>query len=190
MASPLAILARLSLLALLLTGSACVHAVHLEGPSLVGPSISFEAPPGWMIQRNYRFLGSNHIEICTPDGRVAITLELLRASEHFRELPLDLIAEGIIGERDRGFGVETLALQRNEILIAGRRGVTLTGRRVHGPQIVDFTSIVARTDTRLLIVLLHAPEGRLGDYTLALERIIDTLALPREAPASARLEEW
>lgn len=157
---------------------------------LVGPAFSVEPPRDWKIRRNYRYFGSSYLELETPDGRGAITIELIRASPAFRLMPLDLVAEGLIGERDRGFGVETLAMAEHEIVLDGHRAVALTGRRVHGPQRVDFTAIVARPDRHLLVLMLHAPEGTIGTYSMALERILDTLSLSRAPSSSETLEDW
>jgi hypothetical protein len=170
--------------------SGCIPAVYSDGVSTTGPRLAFELPEGWSIRENLRWFGSQHVALAHPSGRAVLSIDLVRGGRHVGDLPLDLLAETFVGDRGRTLGIETAGLRRDEVLLAGRRAIALTGTRHHGPQVVDFTSIVARTDRELLVVFLHAPRGEIGAYVGALERIMDTLSLPADPAPPDRIEEW
>jgi len=162
----------------LLLCQACLPAVRRVDDQLLG-DISCQLEPGWELRRNYRWLGSRHVLLVTDPPSATLSLELLRLNRRHAELPLDLLAEGALGNIGRRVGIETHAGSSHEVLLAGRRAIALTGRRRHGPVAVDFTAWIARTDRQLLIMVLHVPPGQLPRHARLLERLLYTLELPR-----------
>ncbi len=166
-------------LALLTTG--CPAAVHRTGDDMHG-RFSFQVEPGWELHRNHRFLGSHHVTLLPDPPRSVLSVDLLRVGDDGRDLPLDLVAEGAVGNLGRRLGMRTTATHEHEILLAGRRAIALTGLRQHGPQQAEFTAWVTRTERHLLIVMLQTPPGELQQQVRLLERLLETFELPEDPP--------
>ena len=171
----------------LLILSGCPKAVERVDNQLQG-RVSFEVEPDWQITRNYRWLGSHHVQLSPTPPSSVLTVDLMRTGREGAHLPLDLVAEGVVGELGRSMGMRTVATNEHEITVAGRRAIALTGTRHHGPHAVDFTAWVARTPDHLLIVQLQTPPGQLQDHSRLLQRLLESLDLPAEPPPPDTLE--
>lgn len=167
--------------ALILLLCACPKAVTRVDDQLLG-RVCFEVEPGWEITRNYRSLGSHHVQLSPTPPQSVLTVDLIRIGPGGEQLPLDLVAEGVVGELGRKLGMRTVATHQHEIVVDGRRAIALTGTRHHGPQEVEFTAWVARTPGHLLIVLLQTPPGQLQHHSRLLQRLLESLELPLEPP--------
>ncbi len=166
---------------------ACPQAVHRVDDHLLG-RVSFAVEPGWEVTRNHRFMGSHHVQLSPDPPTSVLTVDLVRTGPGGDELPLDLVAEGVVGELGRKMGMRTVATHEHEIVVDGRRAIALTGSRHHGPHSTDFTAWVARTPRHLLIVLLQTPPGELPQHTRLLQRLLETLELPQEPPPPDTLD--
>lgn len=175
----------LLLLSTLLT--ACPKAVQRVDDQLLG-RVSFEVEPGWELTRNYRWLGSHHVQLSPAPPSSVLTVDLIRTGPGGEQLPLDLVAEGVVGQLGRKMGMRTIATGKHEIELAGRRAIALTGTRHHGPHHTEFTAWVARTPGRLLIVQLQAPPGQLEQHTRLLTRLLESFELPLEPPPPDTLD--
>ena len=149
---------------------------HLEG------QVCFTVEPGWEITRNYRFLGSHHVAMSPEPPRAVLTVDFMHVGHQGETLPLDLVAEGVVGQLGRKLGMETFATHQHEIELAGRRASALTGYRRHGPREADFTAWVTRTPGRLLIVQLQTSRGALQQHSRLLQRVLESMELPLEPP--------
>ncbi len=177
--------AGLLVLLLLLTG--CPQAVHRVDDQLLG-RVSFAVEPGWEITRNYRWLGSHHVQLSPQPPSSVLTVDLIRTGPGGEQIPLDLVAEGVVGQLGRKLGMRTVATGKHEIELADRRAIALTGTRHHGPHHTEFTAWVARTPGRLLIVQLQAPPGQLEQHTRLLTRLLESFELPLEPPPPDTLD--
>jgi hypothetical protein len=166
---------------LLLLLTACPKAVTRVDDQLLG-RVCFEVEPGWEITRNYRWMGSHHIQLSPTPPWSVLTVDLMRIGQGGEQLPLDLVAEGVVGELGRKVGMRTVATHQHEIVVDGRRTIALTGTRHHGPQEVEFTAWVTRTPGHLLIVMLQTPVGQLQHHSRLLQRLLESLELPQEPP--------
>ncbi len=178
-------LVAIPLLLLLLPG--CPKAVQQVEDHATG-RVCFSIEPGWEITHNRRLLGSHHVALSPDPPRAVLTVDFLRVGPGGERLPLDLVAEGVIGELGRKLGMKTYATHQHEIVLAGRRAIALTGVRRHGPQEADFTAWVARTPGYLLIVQLQTPRGELQLHARLLQRLLETLQLPHEPPPPDHLD--
>jgi hypothetical protein len=167
-------------LALLLL-TACPKAVTRVDDHLVG-RVCFEVEPDWEITRNQRWFGSHHVALSPQPPHSVLTVDLLRVGRGGEHIPLDLLAEGVVGELGRKLGMRTEATHEHEIVVAGRRAIALSGARHHGPQRMDFTAWVTRTPEHLLIVQLQTPPGQLQRHSRLLQRLLESLELPHEPP--------
>lgn len=175
------------ILALVLLLPGCPKAVHRVDDQLLG-RVSFEVEPGWEITRNYRWLGTHHVQLTPSPPSSVLTVDLVRVGAGGEDLPLDLVAEGVVGQLGRKVGMQTLATHEHEIVLDGRRAIALTGTRTHGPHQMEFTAWVARTPRHLLIVLLQTPPGQLQYQTRLLQRLLESLELPLEPPPPDTLD--
>jgi len=165
----------------------CPKAVQRVDDRMEG-RVSFEVEPGWELTRNYRWMGSHHMML-SPDSRSSVlTLDLMRTGAGGEDIPLDLLAEAVVGQLGRKVGMRTVATHEHEITVAGRRTIALTGTRHHGPQQVEFTAWVTRTPQHLLIVLLQTPPGELQQHTRLLQRLLESLELPLDPPPPDTLD--
>ncbi len=171
--------ALIPLLVVLLFG--CPKAVQRVDDHAMG-RVNFAIEPGWEITHNRRFLGSHHVALSPDPPRAVLTVDFLRVGPGGEHLPLDLVAEGVVGQLGRKLGMETLATHEHEIELAGRRTIALTGIRRHGPREADFTAWVTRTPKRMLIVQLQTPRGELQGYSRLLSRLLESFELPTEPP--------
>jgi hypothetical protein len=160
---------------------ACPKAVTRVDDQLLG-RVCFDVEPGWEITRNYRWLGSHHVQLSPAHPTSVLTVDLMRTGRGGEQLPLDLVAEGVVGELGRKLGMRTVATHKHEIVLDGRPAIALTGTRHHGPQQVEFTAWVTRTPGHLLIVLLQTPPGQLQAHSRLLQRLLESLELPSEPP--------
>lgn len=174
-----------ALIAMILTG--CAHRIHVRDGLISGPFV-LEVPPGWEVARRVRWVHLQRVVLVPREGEATLAVERLRADPGLQDLPLDLLAEAIVGEVGRDRQVETWAFHEAEVELAGWPAVALTGRRQGGPWESDFTTVIARTQRHLLVVSLQAPRNQLPRHTLALERVMNTLVLPNAPPPPARLE--
>jgi len=177
----------LPLILLTLTLLGCPKAVQRVDDQLLG-RVSFEVEPGWELTRNYRWLGSHHVQLMPSPPDSTLTVDLMRTGPGGEDLPLDLLAEVVVGELGRKLGMRTVATHEHEILLAGRRTIALTGSRHHGPHSLDFTAWVTRTPRHLLIVQLQAPPGTLPEHTRLLQRMLESFELPMEPPPPDTLD--
>ncbi len=175
------------LLVLAAVMSGCPKAVQRVDDRLLG-RVSFEVEPGWELTRNYRWMGSHHLQLSPQPPSSVLTVDLMRAGPGGEDIPLDLLAEAVVGQLGRKVGMRTLATHKHEITVAGRRTIALTGTRHHGPQQVDFTAWVTRTPQHLLIVLLQTPPGELQHHTRLLQRVLESLELPLDPPPPDTLD--
>jgi hypothetical protein len=160
----------------------CPKAVQRVDDQLLG-RVCFEVEPGWELSRNYRWLGSHHVQLVDTPPHAVLTVDLIRTGPGGEQLPLDLVAEGVVGQLGRKLGMVTRAAHSHEIALDGRPAIALTGTRHHGPQEAEFTAWVTRTPGRLLIVQLQTPPGELQQHTRLLQRLLESLELPMEPPA-------
>ncbi|MFH1468474.1 MAG: hypothetical protein ABIO70_29055 [Pseudomonadota bacterium] len=175
----------LALAAVVLAG--CPKAVTRVGDQLSG-RVCFTVEPGWELTQNYRWFGTEHIALAPDPPSRSLTVDLRKTRGEGEDLPLDLVAEGVVGEFGRAMGVVTEATAEHEIALAGYRAVALTGTRRHGPRQMEFTAWVARPPGRLLVVQLHTPPGQLHAEVLLLQRVLESLRLPLEPPPPDTLE--
>ncbi len=166
----------------------CGPAVHHTGGRLEG-MVAFDVDPGWTLVRNARWLDGAHVVLEGPEQGTSLAVDLVRVGRRGRDLPLDLVAEGVVGNLGRRQGVETLATTSQEVDLGGRRAVALTGLRRHGPRALDFSALVARDRGHLVLVFLQAPPGRLGAASGAMERLLTTFDLPGRPIPPATLGE-
>ncbi|MBN1335039.1 MAG: hypothetical protein JXB39_03665 [Deltaproteobacteria bacterium] len=179
---------RILLACVLSIQTGCGPAVHRDGDRLEG-IVAFEVEPGWRVVRNTRWLEGAHLILDGPEAGTSLAVDLVHVGRKGQDLPLDLVAEGIVGNLGRSQGVETFARTHQEVDLAGRPAVALTGFRRHGPRSVDFSALVARDDRHLVIVFLQAPPGRLGTGVAAMERLLSTFDLPGRPVPLVILEE-
>ncbi len=177
----------LLLLALALWLTACPKAVQRVDDHLMG-RVSFAVEPGWELNRNYRWMGSHHVQLTPSPPSSVLTVDLLRAGHGGDDLPLDLLAEVVVGQLGRQVGMQTVATQKHEIALDGRRAIALSGRRIHGPHQMEFTAWVTRTPRYLLIVQLQTPPGELQHQTRLLQRLLESFELPLEPPPPDTLD--
>ena len=171
--------------ALLLAG--CPKAVTRVDDQLTG-RVCFSVEPGWDLKQNYRWFGTQHIALAPDPPSRSLTVDLRRIRGEGEDLPLDLVAEGVVGEFGRSMGIVTEATDEREIVLAGYRAVALTGTRRHGPRQMDFTAWVARPPGSLLVVQLLTPPGELQREVLLLQRVLESFRLPLDPPPPDTLE--
>lgn len=167
----------------------CAHRRAGE-PQVHLPRMVFDRPPGWEVVRRVRWIGVQRVVLGSPGGGATLSVALLYTRPRLREIPLDLLAEILVGDSGRDRGIVTEARTRHEVVLAGRRAIALTGTRSHGPRELGFSSLVARVDRRVLVVELLAAPASLGSHAMAVERIMNSLRLPLDPAPEARYGEW
>ena len=60
-----------------------------------------DAPPEWEVTRNRRRLNNHLFTFTSPDGRDAITIELIREGQQSRALPLVLLSDTLANSSRR-----------------------------------------------------------------------------------------
>jgi len=165
----------------------CPRAVTRTGDLLTG-RVCFAVDPDWQVTKNYRWFGTHHVQLSPTPPTSVLTVDLLRTGRQGEHLPLDLVAEGVIGQQGRRLGLTTLATAEHEIVLAGYRAIALSGTRHHGPREVEFTAWVARPPGRLLVVMLQTPPRGLQAEVLLLQRVIESFRLPLEPPPPDTLD--
>jgi len=158
------------------------------GDQLTG-RVCFTVDPDWELRRNYRWFGTQHVALAPNPPSRSLTIDLRKTHGEGEDLPLDLVAEGVVGEFGRALGIVTEAYDEREIALAGYRAVALTGIRRHGPRRMEFTAWVARPPGRLLVVQLQTPPGELQGEILLLQRVLESFRLPLDPPPPDTLEE-
>jgi hypothetical protein len=170
-------------LLLLLLGCAAVHPT-LDGR--VSGRVAMEPPPGWELGANRRAFGSDHVVLMAPDQVTSVTVDLVREGARTRALPLHIVAETYALDHGRSLGIEAALIDVQEIELADRRAVAVTTSRRHGPQVVLASTVVARTETHMLLVTLHTlPEADpriIQDWGALLESVELPFDPPGEEP--------
>lgn len=171
-----------SLLLIAFLGQACLlRGARVDGDEVLGRT-TFQVPEGWTLVRNIRWVGLRRLVLTSDQAAGTLIVEWIRTPPQDPELPLDLVAEAVVGDMGRSQGEASVLLSMDEVLLADRPAIALTGRRRQGPSTVDFTALVTRGERCLVVVHLYAPTGTLTSHTLALERVMNTLDLPLDKP--------
>jgi len=189
MTRPFIVLAAILLLLALPAGACLPRAARVENGQVSG-RVSFDVPPGWQVTRNIRWVQLRRVVIQPPTRDGSLAVEWIRVSRKNASLPLDLVAEAVIGNAGREDGEATVFVGKEEVLLADRPAVAITGRRRRGPENLDFTALVTRGEGCLVVVWLTAPPGGLSAHSMALERVMNTLEMPFDPPPPTRFEPF
>lgn len=169
---------------LLLLG--CLAAVHPTLDGRVSGRVVLEPPPGWELGANHRAFGSDHVVLMAPDDVTSVTVDLVREGGRTRDLPLYIVAETYALDHGRPLDIHAELLDVQEIVVADRRGIAVTTARHHGPQTMLASTVVARTETHMLLVTLHTlPEADpriIQDWGALLESVELPYDPPGEEP--------
>ncbi len=161
-------------LALLLL--ACPAAWTPTGPG----RFSIDPPEGWEVTRNYRWFGTDNLVLARDDAAISLMLQPSRGRA--RRLPLGVLASVRALSWGRRLGVESAILAEHEVLVDGRRGYAVTGVRRWRRELIGYTTIMVRTEERLLELTLFAPPPLLDAQAGAWQSVVESLRLADPAP--------
>ncbi|MBM4364785.1 MAG: hypothetical protein FJ102_01110 [Deltaproteobacteria bacterium] len=173
-----------ALLALLLL--ACRAAWTPGGPG----RFSVDPPQGWEVTRNYRWLGTDNLVLARDAAAISLTVQPSRGRA--RELPLGVLASVRALSWGRRLGVQSAILAEHEVLVDGRRGYAVTGVRRWRRELIGYTTVMVRTEARLVELTLFAPPALLDAQALAWQGVLESLRLHEPAPPTPIFveEQW
>lgn len=137
-------------------------------------------PPGWEVRRNARVLGNEFLTLVAPEGDAAIHVELVRLDARSRRLPADMLAETRALDQGRALGFENALWRLDRIGLDGHEAWAATGRRRFHQSSNDYTLVVARTRSHVVMLSLTAPVGGLAAATPAWSGVLESFRLPRD----------
>ncbi len=147
-------------------------------------------PEGWRVTRNYRWLGTDTLVVARDLAAISLTLQPCRGRA--RERPLGGLASARALSWGRRLGVESAILAEHEVLVDGRRGYAVTGVRRWRRELIGYTTIMVRTEERLLELTLFAPPALLDAQSGPWAAVVDSIRLadpPPPAPTFVE-EQW
>ncbi len=137
-------------------------------------------PQGWEITHNRSIFGTDALTLVEPTARATITLQLVHADAASRVIPLDLLAETRSMAMGRTRGVENSRGPMSHIALDGHEAWAVTGRRRWQFADADYSAVYTRVGTRIAMITLQAPSGRLDDALRGWSVVLDTLRFPRD----------
>lgn len=167
-----------------------ILACHAAWNPTVPGRFSIDPPEGWKVTRNYRWLDTDTLVLARGDAAISLALQPCRGRA--RQLPLGVLASARALSWGRRLGVESAILAEHEVLIDGRRGYAVTGVRRWRRELIGYTTIMVRTDARLLELTLFAPPSTLDAQASAWTTVVNSLRLAEPAPPAPTFveEQW
>ncbi len=150
---------------------ACAPAWH---PPDAG-AFSLAPPAGWVIARNYRFLGSDTFVV--QQGVASMSVSVRPDTGRAQTLPLDLVAGVRALSWGRRVGVENAVLVEQDIEVDGRRACAITGMRRWRTATTGYTMVVLRAPGQIVELVLHAPYPQLDGYAAEWGTFLDNFHL-------------
>ena len=174
----------LSLLSITLLG--CVAAWSPGNPG----RFDLAPPVGWSVTRNYRWLRTDHLVLARVQAAISLRLEPSRGL--VRTLPLGVLAPVRALSWGRPLGIQSSLVAEHEIVVDGRRGYAVTGVRRLGPSLIGYSTVIVRTEERLLELSLLAPPASLEAQASAWSAVLGSLRLadPPEPIPTFVDESW
>lgn len=148
---------------------------------------SLDPPEGWQVTRNYRWLGTDNLVLTRERAAISLTLQPCRGRAC--QLPLGVLASVRALSWGRRLGVESAIVAEHEVLVDGRRGYAVTGVRRWRREQIGYTTILVRTEARLLELTLFAPPPMLDAQLGPWKSVVESLHLADPPPPTPTFVE-